>query len=316
VSDGPSRALDRERELAQPCCDAERFDRPPTESKPLRTLRRKHDDRPQVSAGPAIPGRSNIFVVAQRLGRALYAGWALGTLTVLMTLAVLLAFVLPWLSWRRASTRFFARTWLGVAGLRVRATGLETLPEGSCVLVANHSSYLDGVVMKAVLPPRFSFVIKREAASLPIVGLLLRRIGAEFIDRHTPGGRQRDARRVVGRAEQGHSLVFFPEGTFDSVVGLKRFHLGAFVAAARGNVPVVPAVLHGVRSALPNGTFVPRPGPLHVEVLPSIGGRGEPPERLRDASRAAIVARLDEPDLAVHASSERAVAPIAPERAH
>ena len=244
------------------------------------------------------------MIVAQRLGRALYGVWALGTLTVLMTFAVLLAFVLPRLSWRRASTRFFARAWLAVAGLRVIATGLETLPDGSCVLVANHASYLDGVVMKAVLPPRFSFVIKREAASLPIVGLLLRRIGAEFIDRHTPGGRQRDARRVVERAEQGHSLVFFPEGTFDAVVGVKRFHLGAFVAAARGNVPVVPTVLHGARSALPSGSFVPRPGPLQVEVLPSIGGRNEMPRQLRDASRAAILARLDEPDLATQVATE------------
>ena len=223
--------------------------------------------------------------------------WALATLAVLMTFAVLLAFVLPWLSWRRASTRFFARAWLGVAGLRVGATGLETLPDGSCVLVANHSSYLDGVVMKAVLPPRFSFVIKREAASLPIVGLLLRRIGAEFIDRHTPGGRQRDARRVVERAEQGHSLVFFPEGTFDSTTGLKPFHLGAFVAAARGAVPVVPTVIRGARRALPSGTHVPRPGRIHVELLPPVGGRSQTPQQLRDAARALILAPLGEPDL-------------------
>ncbi|HXW09557.1 MAG TPA: lysophospholipid acyltransferase family protein, partial [Steroidobacteraceae bacterium] len=235
-------------------------------------------------------------VVAKRAARGLYASWTLGTLAVLMTLAVLLAFVLPALAWRRSSTRFFARAWLGLAGLRVRTTGLETLPGGSCVLVANHSSYLDGVLMKAVLPPRFSFVIKREAASMPVIGLLLTRIGAEFIDRHTPGGRQRDARRVVERAEQGHSLVFFPEGTFDAAVGLKRFHLGAFVAAARGNVPVVPAVIHGARRALPSDTYVPRPGRLHVEVLRPVGGRGEPPEQLRDEARSAILLRLGEPE--------------------
>ena len=179
------------------------------------------------------------------------------------------------------------------------------MPEGSCVLVANHSSYLDGLVMKAVLPPRFSFVIKREASSMPMVGMLLRRIGSEFVDRHTRGGRQRDARRVVERAEQGHSLVFFPEGTFDAVAGVKRFHLGAFVAAARGNVQVVPTVIHGARRALPSGSFVPRPGRLHVEVLPAVGGCRDRPEALRDASRAAIVARLDEPDLAAHASTAR-----------
>jgi 1-acyl-sn-glycerol-3-phosphate acyltransferase len=244
-----------------------------------------------------------IVVFVRQVARGLYAAWALGTLAVLMTIAALLALVLPWLSWRRATTRLFARIWLAVAGLRIRTTGLQTLPDGSCVLVANHSSYLDGVVMKAVLPPRFGFVIKREASSMPVIGLLLRRIGSEFVDRHTRGGRHRDARRVVERTEQGHSLVFFPEGTFDATVGLKRFHLGAFVAAARGNVPVVPAVIHGARRALPSDTYVPRPGRLHVEVLRQVGGRGEPPERLRDEARAAILLRLGEPELPMTASA-------------
>jgi 1-acyl-sn-glycerol-3-phosphate acyltransferase len=229
--------------------------------------------------------------------RRAYAAWALGLLVALMLVAALLAFLLPVLSWRRAVTRTFARTWLALAGLRIRATGLEALPPGSCVLVANHSSYLDGIAMKAALPPRFSFVIKREAASMPVVGLLLKRIGSEFVDRHSRGGRQRDARRVVERAEQGHSLVFFPEGTFDAEVGLKRFHLGAFVAAARGGMPVVPAVIHGARRALPTNALVPRPGRIDIEVLPSIGGHGEAPEELRDTSRALILARLGEPDL-------------------
>ena len=164
------------------------------------------------------------------------------------------------------------------------------------MLVANHSSYLDGVVMKAALPPRFSFVIKREAADMPVVGVLLRRIGSEFVDRHSAGGRQRDARRVLTRVEQGHSLVFFPEGTFDSVVGLKRFHVGAFVAAARGGIPLVPAAILGARRSMPNGTYAPQPGSIHVEILPAIDGAE--PDQLRDAARDAILERVGEPDLA------------------
>jgi 1-acyl-sn-glycerol-3-phosphate acyltransferase len=148
------------------------------------------------------------------------------------------------------------------------------------------------------LPPRFSFVINREATDMPIIGLLLRRIGSEFVDRHSAGGRQRDARRVMKRAGQGHSLVFFPEGTFDSVVGLKRFHIGAFVASARGGVPLVPAVIHGARRSMPNGAIVPMPGKIRIEVLPSIEGTGREPDELRDEARDAMLARLGEPDLA------------------
>jgi 1-acyl-sn-glycerol-3-phosphate acyltransferase len=234
---------------------------------------------------------------AARLLHAAYGAYSLTLLATLMAVAALLALLLPRLTWRRASTHSLARLWLALAGFGVRVVGIDSLPQGSCVVVANHSSYLDGVVMKAALPPRFGFVIKREASSMPVVGLLLRRIGSEFIDRSTPGGRQRDARRVVERAGQGHSLVFFPEGTFDSVVGLKRFHIGAFVAAARSNTPVVPAIIRGARASLPNGHVVPRPGLISVELLPALGGGGETPEALRDAARAAILAKLDEPDL-------------------
>jgi 1-acyl-sn-glycerol-3-phosphate acyltransferase len=244
-----------------------------------------------------------IACLAGAVLRAAYGVYSLTLLATLMVVAAVLALLLPVLSWRRSSTHALARCWLLAAGLRPRITGLDSLPEGSCVVVANHSSYLDGVLMKAALPPRFGFVIKREASSMPVVGLLLRRIGSEFIDRNSRGGRQSDARRVVERAGQGHSLVFFPEGTFDSVVGLKRFHIGAFVAAARSGSPIVPAVIRGARAAMPNGRIVPRPGPIEIELLPPIGGHGEAPEALRDAVRTAILERLDEPDLAASSAA-------------
>jgi len=234
-----------------------------------------------------------------------YGTYALTALAVLVLLAVLLALLLPRLAWRRLATRHVARLWLRLAAIRLSVQGLEQLPEGSCVLIANHSSYLDGVVMEAALPPRFSFVIKREAASLPGMGLLLHRIGSEFVDRRSTRGRHRAARRVLRRAEQGHSLVFFPEGTFDEEVGLKRFHVGAFLAAARGGVPVTPAVIHGARRALPSRALVPRPGRVVVEVLRPIvmSECGNSPEGLRDESRRRILERLGEPDLAATQTS-------------
>lgn len=230
----------------------------------------------------------------------LYAAYSLATLALVVTLATLLALLVPSLPWRRSTTRHLARTWLWLARIPVSVRGLESLPDGSCVLVANHSSYLDGIVMKAALPPRFSFVVKQEAAAMPVLGLLLRRIGAEFVDRHSKGGRQRDGRRVVRRAAEGHSLVFFPEGTFDERAGLKRFHSGAFVAAARGGAPVIPAVILGARRVLPSHARVPRPGPISVDILQPIDGAacGNSAEGLRDAARGAILALLDEPDLA------------------
>jgi len=232
--------------------------------------------------------------------RALYGAYVLVTLAVLVVVASLLSLALPKLAWRRSLTRQVARLWLWLAGIRLTVRGADQVPDGSCVLVANHSSYLDGVVMKAALPPRFSFVVKREAASMPVLGFLLKRIGSQFVDRHTQGGRHRDARRVVRMAEQGHSLLFFPEGTFDAEVGLKRFHVGAFVAAARGGMPVVPSVIHGARRVLPPRSLVPRPGRIVVDVLSPLhmADCGGSAEGMRDVARARMVALLDDPDLA------------------
>ena len=239
--------------------------------------------------------------------RLLYGAYALSTLGLLLVLAAALALLLPRLAWRRAATCGLARLWLRIVGLPLTVLGLEQLPEGSCVLVANHGSYLDGVVMKAALPPRFSFVVKREAASMPVVGLLLARIGTEFVDRASSGGRLRAAKRVMRRAEAGHSLVFFPEGTFDDVVGLKRFHIGAFVAAARGAMPLVPAVIHGARRALPGGALIPRPGPISIEVLAPLAMAecGGSPEGLREEARRRMLAHLEEPDLAPSVAAAR-----------
>lgn len=230
---------------------------------------------------------------------------ALAVFSLMLLVATILALVVPGLDRRRRLMRHVARLGLPVLGQRLTVAGLEQLPAGSCVVVANHASYLDGLVLKAALPPRFSFVIKREAASMPVAGFLLKRIGSEFVDRHSAGGRRRDAMRVLRRAEEGHALVFFPEGTFDAVPGLKRFHSGAFAAAARGAMPVVPTVIHGTRRALPPGAMIPLPGAIRVDVLESIGpATGEhATEWLREESRRRMLTRLDEPDLAHTARS-------------
>jgi 1-acyl-sn-glycerol-3-phosphate acyltransferase len=228
-----------------------------------------------------------------------YGTLALAVFGVLLVIASAFTLILPGLDLRRSLTHWFARLGLMVLGLRLTVRGEDHVPAGSCIVVANHASYLDGIILKAVLPPRFSFVIKREAADLPVMGLLLRRIGSEFVDRFSHGGRQSDARRVVRRAEEGHSLVFFPEGTFTARPGLGRFHLGAFVAAARAGQALVPVVIRGARRSMPSGAIVPRAGRIEVDILEPLisSGSRHAAEELRREARRRMLARLDEPDL-------------------
>jgi 1-acyl-sn-glycerol-3-phosphate acyltransferase len=239
--------------------------------------------------------------------RFLYGIYAAVLFLAVVLTALLAVLLLPTLRLRRQTARIAARTFFLLAGMPLRLRGSENLPEGQCVVVANHASYLDGVVMAAALPPRFGFVIKREMNDVPVAGLLLRRIGSEFVDRFNRHKGGTDARRVLRTAAGGHSLVFFPEGTFTPEVGLGKFHTGAFAIAARAACPVVPAVILGTRRNMPATRVLPRPGPLEVRYGPPIvvaaPAAGEDVAiALRDRSRAAILEQLGEPDLEVKAT--------------
>jgi 1-acyl-sn-glycerol-3-phosphate acyltransferase len=240
----------------------------------------------------------SLLLAPARLG---YALWALLAFLAVGLSALVLLIVLPGVERRRRAARLAARSFLRLAGLPLTVRFPERLPASQCVVVCNHASYLDGIVLTAALPPRFAFVIKREMARVPFAGAVLRRLGSEFVERFDRQRGASDARRVLRNATQGHSLVFFPEGTFTRTPGLLKFHTGAFASARRADCPLVPAVLRGTRRALPPSGALPWPGPLEMELLPALTaapGAGEHavPE-LRDRARAAILAALGEPDL-------------------
>jgi 1-acyl-sn-glycerol-3-phosphate acyltransferase len=204
---------------------------------------------------------------------------------------------------RRHMAHFAAQAFFRLAGMPVRMIDTAHLPSGPCVVVANHASYLDGVVLKAALPARFSFVIKKEVARVPLAGYVLRRIGSEFVDRFNRHAGGMDARRLFKAAETGQALAFFPEGTFLAEPGLGKFHTGAFAIAARAELPIVPIAIRGTRRILPSGRILPRPGRIHVQVLPPVAPLAGVEHTIataqtRDQARQRILTALDEPDLA------------------
>jgi 1-acyl-sn-glycerol-3-phosphate acyltransferase len=224
--------------------------------------------------------------------------WLAFVLCVLV--AIIGALVLPGLERRRLWVSGAARASLKLSGIASSVEGYANLPQDHCIVVANHASYVDGVILQAFLPPRFSYVIKGEMQNVPIVHFLLRRIGAKFVERFVTSGSSRDARRLLKAAAAGESLAFFPEGTFVCQPGLGRFRPGAFAAAIKGDMPVVPVAIVGSRAILPGGTMWPRPGRLTIRVcepiLPSddaFSGSAT----LAELARQRLLAVLDEPDL-------------------
>ena len=187
-----------------------------------------------------------------------------------------------------------------LSGVPVEVQGMQNLPASDCVVVANHASYADGLLLKGYLPARFSFVIKGEMRNNAIVHFLLRRAGSRFVERDGSPASSRDARQIVKAAKSGQSLAMFPEGTFQQEPGLLRFHAGAFVAAVRANMPVVPIAISGTRHLLPSERDLPRFSRLRIDVLPPINTDHAAFANHRDLAKLArqrILAVLDEPDL-------------------
>ncbi|HEX5047186.1 MAG TPA: lysophospholipid acyltransferase family protein [Gammaproteobacteria bacterium] len=249
---------------------------------------------------------------AVRAGYGCYAWLAL--LAAVVPTCVLLALT-PGVQRRRRVARAGARFFFLAIGSPVRVEGEPIGAHYPCVVVANHASYLDGIILTAALPAGFTYLIKQEMARVPVAGFILKRLGSAFVNREDVLDRKRIARRLVEAAVRGDALGFFPEGTFDTSPGLKPFQPGAFAAAVRAKLPVVPVIIYGARRKLPAKQVLPAPGPLRVRVCAPAFPDAHPTARaLAHATRATMLENLDEPDLAPPAPLERGLPPAAAPR--
>ncbi len=193
-----------------------------------------------------------------------------------------------------------ARALLSLAGVKLDVTGLEHLPmNGRCVLVSNHESYLDGLVLVAALEQPHTFVAKRELQAQFVAGRFLKSLGAAFVERFDRRRSVADAEQMTSRVKDGAPLLVFPEGTFVAAPGTLPFRLGAFLAAAHAGVPVIPVSLGGTRQLLGDRRWWPRKADLSVR----IGAPLTVPEptdpfvaavQLRDRARRVIVRGLSD----------------------
>ena len=234
-------------------------------------------------------------------------GWLVFGLCALWALIAML--VVPGADRRHRIAAAASRAIFILGGVAARVEGLENVPEGHAVVVANHASYVDGMLLKGYLPYRFSFVIKAEMSRIPIAHFLLRRAGSMFVERFSAAGSARDARKIVKAALGGESLAFFPEGTFRQEPGVGRFRPGAFVAATKSGMPIVPIAISGTREMLPANRLWPWPVRPSFRILAPImpdDPAFDDPRALAEKARREILAVLDEPDLCAQSSSGEA----------
>jgi len=185
--------------------------------------------------------------------------------------------------------RFFYR----IFGAQIEKSGEENKPEGAALYVCNHQGLLDIFMALTEVSPLCSIVAKKETESLPVVSWWMKSFDCVFIDRGNP----REGLKAINRAaeilESGRSVFIFPEGTRSRGPEMAEFKHGAFKAAIKAGVPIVPIALDGTYKCYDLDHKI-HPGKVKFALLPPISAEGKNTKEISAEVQGLIQAKLDE----------------------
>jgi 1-acyl-sn-glycerol-3-phosphate acyltransferase len=188
--------------------------------------------------------------------------------------------------------RFWSRMILGTIGAQVTVEGLDKIDTSKAhVYVVNHLSALDIPVLYLHLPFQFRILAKRELFRYPFMGWHLSRSGQIPVDLENPTKSIRSLNRAVEAIKNGMPLVIFPEGGRSETGQLQPFMGGAFFAAIKAQVDVVPMAIIGTYEVLKMNTWHIKPRPVRLLVTEPIATDGlsvRDTEALTDKVREAV----------------------------
>ena len=192
------------------------------------------------------------------------------------------------------AVRAFAR-----AVFRLTVIGEERLPRtGAAVIVANHISWLDPIILPLALPRKPAFLAMEELWRMRGVRLVMRAYGPLAIPLNRGAVDATALKRSLRALRDGALLIVFPEGGISTDGRLRPFHRGAALMAARTRAPLIPVAIMGTADALPLGRIMPRPRPVTVRIgipLAPPSPEREDLDRATDAAAAQIAAMQQAP---------------------
>ncbi len=232
---------------------------------------------------------------------SLYAGYCWLVFGLLSATAACIVLMLPGKKLGRQVARLTTRLLAKLTGTAIISRGRENITGAKpVVLVVNHQSYLDSLILTAALPEQFSFVAKIELAENPALRFFLQRLDVVFVERFDSEQAVADAKRLSELAAKGQSMCIFAEGTINRMPGLQPFHMGAFLIAAKNSLDVIPLTLRGTRAKLRSGSWFPRSGNVHLHIGKPLSPNGNDWQAaidLRNRTRQYILRHSGEPDM-------------------
>jgi 1-acyl-sn-glycerol-3-phosphate acyltransferase len=251
----------------------------------------------RLRLGGAAPSLRRARRAAGAVAFAVYAWVAYAVLGLPVAVLLLL---LPRPQWRWWVARQAVRLLARLTGTAITVHGLDHIPARTSIAVVNHPSWIDPLVLASVIPQSFHFVAAEVLKHQGLNGLVLRRLGHQFVERHEREHGVADTDRLTGLVRAGQSLVIFPEGRLARAPGLRAFHMGAFVVAAETGVPVVPVAIRGTRTILRPEHHFPRRGAVDIAIGEPIRPSGTDwaaAVELQCAARNVVLDLSGEPDV-------------------
>jgi len=251
----------------------------------------------QLTTLVLMAGMKRVRHFFQKMARFLYTiyVWIIIGVTILPTWACVL--VLP----RRAAGRIvkvWARSVFLLIFCPIKVIHRKNLHlKKPVIYAANHASYMDSLLLAAILPPDTLFIAKKELLHVPIIKSAIKKLRYITIDRLEFAQNIEDTRYMQKQIEAGESLLIFPEGTFTYASGLRPFKAGAFQLAVDTNVVICPIAMKNTRKLLRDDSLLFSPQKLIVTVCESLqpqGGDWREISRLRNETRKIIAAHCGE----------------------
>ena len=242
---------------------------------------------------------SGFVVAASLICLALrsYAHWSIpqiflalavaNTLVAIWIFTIVPEFLMRFLSWMLVRTLY-----------RLRTRGIDHIPdEGAALIVCNHVSYMDALILSASIPRPVRFVMYYKIFNIPVLSWIFRTAKAIPIAgaRENPEMMQRAFDAIDAALAEGELVGIFPEGALTKDGGIAPFKSGVEKILERRPVPVIPMALRGMWSSMwsrrdskLHRARLPRRFRAHVEVVADtpVDGHGVSSETLEAKVRA------------------------------
>jgi 1-acyl-sn-glycerol-3-phosphate acyltransferase len=175
----------------------------------------------------------------------------------------------------------------------LKVYGIENVPEtGGVLLVANHQSYLDPVLVAVRLRRAVSFMAKSELFENPLLGWLIRSLHAYPVRKGE--GDIGAIRQAIQRLNDGYALNVYPEGTRTLDGNIAPLEKGIALILRKVDVPVIPVAIEGSFGAWPKGEKIFHPHPIRVNYGKPLYFKGLPAKEILDTLHFNLVSLHEE----------------------